>query len=368
MFQPRFNRLLLLIAGISLQPVFAQQVEVVAVRSQVVERVTLLPGEILPYQKVTLHARANGYVERVLVDRGSEVKQGQLLVSIVAPEVAAQVAETESRAETAESARAEAEARLAAAQATYDRLKTAASTPGAIAGNELVQAEKTVEAARAAVLAAEGATRAAQAAVKAVKLLEQYLQVTAPFDGVITERYVHPGALVGPGSGSAGGMLELEQVARLRLVVAVPESEVAGIRHGAQIEFRVPAYPGRKFSGTVARLDRSLDPKTRTMPVELDVANPDKELAPGMFPEVSWPARRSGTSLLVPPTAVVTTTERTFVIRVTGDRAEWVNVRKGAPSGDLVEIFGPVAPGDLVVRRANDEIREGTRLQVRRGG
>jgi RND family efflux transporter MFP subunit len=216
------------------------------------------------------------------------------------------------------------------------------------------------------VRAAESATSAAQAAVKAAKLSQQYLQITAPFDGVITKRFAHPGALVGPGNGSAGGLLELEQVSRLRLVIDVPESEVAGIRRGSRVEFRVPAYPRRKFAGTLARVDRSLDPKTRTMPVELDVMNAGNELSPGMFPEVSWPARRSGTSLLVPATAVVTTTERTFVIRVAGDRAEWVNVRKGAQIGELVEIFGPVARGDFVVRRANDEIREGTRLQVRK--
>ena len=125
----------------------AQPVDVVPVRSQAVERTIVLTGEILPYQRVTLHARANGYVERVLVDRGSAVQQGQLLVSLAAPELAAQTAEAESRAETAESARAEAEARLAASQATYERLKKAAETPGAIAGNELIQAEKIVEAA-----------------------------------------------------------------------------------------------------------------------------------------------------------------------------------------------------------------------------
>jgi RND family efflux transporter MFP subunit len=161
-------------------------------------------------------------------------------------------------------------------------------------------------------------------------------------------------------------MLELEQVSRLRLVVPVPEADAAGVRRSVRVSFRVPAFPGRTFSGTVARVDRSLDPKTRTMPVELDVTNSRGELAPGMFAEVSWPARRAGESLLVPPTAVVTTTERTFVIRVNGGRAEWVNVRRGSAAGEMVEVFGPLAPGDLVVRRANDEIREGTHVQVKK--
>jgi RND family efflux transporter MFP subunit len=358
----------LLFAGLVPALIFAQPVEVVEVRSQPIQRTTVLPGEILPYQRVTLHARANGFVERVLVDRGSTVREGQLLASLSAPELTAETAEAESRADTAEAARAEAEARLAASQATYERLRKAAETPGAIAGNELVQAEKSVEAAHAAVRSAESAARAARAAVQARKQSEAYLRVTAPFSGVITERFVHPGALVGPGNAATGALLELEQVSRLRLVVSVPESDVAAVRRGARVEFRVPAFPGRTFIGTVARIDRSLDPKTRTMPVELDVSNPRNELSPGMFPEVVWPTGGRSQSLLVPPTAVVTTTERTFVIRVRDGRAEWVNVRRGKPAGDMVEVLGPLTPGDLVVRRGSDEIREGTRLAVRRAG
>jgi RND family efflux transporter MFP subunit len=345
---------------------FAQPVEVVAVRSQAVERTTVLPGEILPYQRVALHARASGYVERVLVDRGSVVRQGQLLVSLSAPELMAQTAEAESRVESAESAKAEAEARLAGLQATLERLMKAAETPGAIAGNELVQAEKSVQAAQAAVRSAESAVRAARAAMRATKQSEAYLRVTAPFAGVITERFVHPGALVGPGNGSAGPLLELEQVSRLRLVVAVPETEAASVRRGARVQFKAPAFPGRSFAGVVARVDRSLDPKTRSMPVELDVANARNELSPGMYAEVSWPSGAGGAqSLLVPPTAVVTTTERTFVIRVQNGRAHWVDVRKGKMAGDMVEILGPLVAGDLVVRRATDEIRNGSTLQVR---
>lgn len=343
----------------------AQQVDVVPVQAKKISRTILLPGEILPYQRVTLHARANGYVEKVLVDRGSVVREGQLLASLNAPELAASTAESESRVQTAESARAEAEAKLAAAEATYERLKKAGETPGAIAGNEIIQAEKVVDAARAAVRSAESAVRTSQAAVQATKQSEAYLKVTAPFSGVITERYVHPGALVGPGNGSAGAMLELEQISRLRLVVSVPEANVASIRRGTRVDFRVPAFAGRTFIGNVARIDRSLDPKTRTMAVELDVANPRNELSPGMFPEVSWPADGSGQSLVVPATAVVTTTERTFVIRVRNGRAEWVNVRKGTSSGDFVEILGPITAGEVVVRSASDEIRDGVRIQTR---
>ncbi|HYO83321.1 MAG TPA: efflux RND transporter periplasmic adaptor subunit, partial [Bryobacteraceae bacterium] len=259
MFRPLFN-FGAAVAALLTQGLVAQPVDVVPVRSQAVERTTTLTGEILPFQRVTVHARASGYVERVLVDRGSAVKQGQLLVTLNAPELKAQTAESESRAETAEAARAEAEARLAAAQATYERLKKASETAGAIAGNELVQAETAVDAAKAAVRSSEASARAARSSMQATKQAETYLQVTAPFSGIITERYVHPGTLAGPGNGSAGALVELEQVSRLRIVVPVPETQVATVRRGTRVQFRVPAYPGRTFSGTIARIDRSLDP------------------------------------------------------------------------------------------------------------
>ena len=341
---------------------FAQNIELVPVVSKSADRTVKLPGEFAAYESVDLRAKVTGFVERVLVDRGSFVKQGQLLVELSAPEMKMQIAEADARVQTAESQRAEAQARLAAAQSVLERLREAAKTPGAVAGNEVVQAEKTVEAAQASVSAAENSIRSAKAAAESVRQMQEYLKVTAPFAGVVTERLVHPGALAGPAAGAGGALLRIEQNSRLRLIVAVPEADVSGIPRGAKVTFTVPAYPQATFSGTVARLAYSVEPKTRTMSVELDVPNPRNQLAPGMFPEVNWPVRRGHPALFVPSTAVVTTTERTFVIRSNNGRAEWIDVRKGAASGDLVEILGQISAGDRVVRRATDEIRPGAPL------
>jgi hypothetical protein len=98
------------------------------------------------------------------------------------------------------------------------------------------------------------------------------------------------------------------------------------------------------------------------MPVELDVNNSDGTLAPGMYPSVKWPVRGQSPALWVPKTSVVTTTERTFVVRSRGGSAEWVDVKKGAAEGDLVEVMGNLKAGDMVVRRATDEMRDGTPL------
>lgn len=353
----RLNLLALLVAGAA----WPQTSSLVAVIAKPVSRTVDLPGELHPFLEVSVHAKVPGFVERVLVDRGSAVRTGQLLVELSAPEMTARIAEAESKVQAAESDRVQAEAQLAAAQAGYDRLKKAAETPGAIAGLELVQAEKQVDAAKAVVRSREQAARVAQSAVQAEKDVQRYLKITAPFDGVVTERLVHPGALAGTGADSS--LLTIQQVSHLRLVVPVPEEDLGTMSHGAAVVFHVPAFPERVYSGTIARSAHALDPKSRTMPVELDVPNRDGSLAPGMFPSVKWPVRSSRPALFVPKLSVVTTTERTFVIRNQNGKAEWVDVKKGAPDGDLIEVMGELHAGDLVVRRGTDEIRPGAAVK-----
>ena len=206
---------------------FAQTVELAPVISKQISKTIELPGEFEPFENVSIHAKVRGYIDRVLVDRGSVVKQGQLLAELTAPEMKAQIAEAESRVKIAESETKQAEAQLAAAQSTYERLQKAAETPGAIAGNELVQAQKQVEAAQALVQSKRQAGAAVESALRAQKDFDAYLKITAPFDGVVTDRLVHPGALVGPGADPV--LLVIQQVSRLRLVVAVPEEDIAGI-------------------------------------------------------------------------------------------------------------------------------------------
>ena len=211
-------------------------VEVVRVSSKSVDRQVKLPGEFQPYLAVPIYAKLAGFVKRVAVDRGSTVKQGQVLVTLEAPEMQAQVTEAQSKAQALELQRAEAEAKLAAAQSTYDRLKAASATPGVVAENDVVVAQKTAEAAQALVRSYEDSIKAAQAQVQSVKDLAQYLTLKAPFDGVITERNVHPGALVGPGrapthGGGGGGKVAPPSGARpdsrgVHVPVAVPGTDL----------------------------------------------------------------------------------------------------------------------------------------------
>jgi len=329
------------------------------VTSAKLEQTVVLPGELRPFQEVELRARATGFVEAIPVDRGSRVRKGELIASLRAPELEAMRAEAAARMAAAEAGLAEAEARLAGSASTAERLARAAETPGVVAGNDLLLAQKTADADRDRVVAAEKSVEAAQAALDSMAQMIGYLRVTAPFAGVVTERHVHVGSLVGPDVGS-NPLVKLEQIRRLRLVTSVPESQAGGIVEGAQVRFTVSTYPGASFDAVVARAARSVSPRTRTMPVEADVDNSDERLAPGMYAEVSWPVRRGGESLFVPTGAVAETTERIFVIRVKGGRAEWVDVRRGSVDGDRVEVLGPLQAGDRVVARATDEIRPGT--------
>jgi len=302
-----------------------------------------------------------GYVEKVLVDRGSRVRRSQLLIVLSAPEMNSQTSASEATLGQAEAEVAQAKAAAAAAASTYERLLEATKTPGAVAGNELIQAQKQKEASEAAVQARQASAKAASSQLRSTKEMQAYLHVTAPFDGIITERYVHPGMMVASGSHQA--LLRLQQISHLRLVVPVPEMYVGNLTRGKQVTFHVPAHPGKNYSGTIARIPESLDTQSRAMMVELDVFNRDGVLSPGMYPTVDWPVSSGDNLLFVPSSSVVTTTERTFVITSVNGRARWVNVHKGAASGEQIAIHGDLNAGQLVVKQATDEIREGTPLR-----
>ncbi|HVY49048.1 MAG TPA: efflux RND transporter periplasmic adaptor subunit, partial [Minicystis sp.] len=296
-----------------------------------------IEGELAPYEAITVFARVNGYVASVPVDRGSRLKKGDVLATIAAPELAAQ--------------RAEADAKTAAARSTFEHLRAASKTEGAVAGHdvELAEAAFHAEAARAASL----------------RDLERYLRITAPFDGVVTERDVHPGALVGPQAGTTTPMFRFEQVGALRLTIPVPEQLASVVSEGTTATFSVRAWPGVKFTGTTRRISHAVETRTRAMMVELDVDNEDGRLAPGMFAEVDWPVKRAEPTLFVPASAVVQATDKTFVARVKDGVVEAVPVERGASMGADLEVFGALREGDEVARRGSEELQTGVHVAVR---
>jgi membrane fusion protein (multidrug efflux system) len=305
-----------------------------------------IPGELTPYQEVDLYAKVNSYVKTLLVDIGSEVHQGQLLVVLEAPEINSQLAEAQSRIK-------QMEAVYFASKATYDRLYSTSKTPGTVSQNDLEQAEAKKNSDYANV-------EAAKSSLKEVAANLNYLEIRAPFDGVITSRNVNLGAYVGPGGKSTDPLFVLQDQKRLRLVVSVPEIYTGGLNSKDEVNFSVEALPNQKFTAQVKRLAGALDVKLRSERLEMDVFNKDKKLLPHMFAEVNVPLPSRDSAFIVPKTAVVTSTEKVFVVKIVNRRAVWVDVKKGFQSGDLMEVYGDLKTGDSVAKQATDEIRDGS--------
>jgi membrane fusion protein, multidrug efflux system len=341
-------------------------VSTVPVESRKLKTTITLPAQLVPYEQVDIYPKVTGFVQTVTVDRGSPVRRGQLLVRLTAPEVVSQRSQAEAAVRAAESQLATARAKLASDNGTYLHMVAAAKTPGVLAENDVAVADQTVSADKSTVGAAEQNVSAARDALSSVSQMESYLNITAPFDGVVTTRNLHTGALIGPasGQGTAAPILQIIDDTRLRLVVPVPEAEVGEMKVGQQVSFTVPAYPGQTFKAPIQRISREVDQSTRTMPVELDVLNRDARVSPGSFTSVSWPLARSYPTLFVPTSAVTTDQQHTFVIRVRNDKAEWVTVQTGQTVNGQIEVFGDLVVGDQVVKTASDAIHAGDSVHV----
>ena len=343
-----------------------QVVDVVTVVSHKLTTVIALPAQLVPFETVDIHPKVTGFIDMIRVDRGSRVHRGELIVRLSAPELVAQRAQAESALRAAESQLTTAQAKLASDKGTYLHLASAAKTPGVVAENDVMVASQTVFADQGQVQSAENNVAAGRDALRSVAQLESYLNIYAPFDGIVTTRNLHPGALVGPASGQSGTMpiVQIVDTSHLRLVVPVPEAYVGEIEVGQQVGFTVPAYPGETFYAPITRISHNVDLNTRTMPVEIDVHSADGRLSPGSFSSVQWSVERALPTMFVPVSAVTNDQQRTFVERVRQGRTEWVDVVTGLGVSGNIEVFGDLEPGDKVLRNATDAIRPGQQVKT----
>jgi RND family efflux transporter MFP subunit len=327
-------------------PAAAPHYALATAEKQGVEEVYKLPAQLAAYQEVSIFPKVNGYVKNVLVDIGSHVTTGQLLMVLEAPELqqaAAQAKERYSRAV----------ADYTISRENYERLKQAARTPGAISPMDLATARSRTEADSAL-------SNAEKAAWQQQEVMLAYLRVTAPFKGVITQRNVHPGALVSAEAKDPKPMLELKEVDHLRLQVSIPETIAATLRNNDTLSFYLSAFPGKRFTGHIARKAMNINQQYRSEPIELDVYNPDERLTPGMYADVLFESKGNPNAFSVPKTAVVTSTERKYVIAVRDGKAVKVDVQTGNEGSSRIEILGDLRPGESVIANADDEIKEGS--------
>lgn len=316
---------------------------------QPVEQVYKLPAQLAAYQEVSIFPKVNAYVKTVLVDVGSHVREGQLLMVLEAPELQEAVAQAREKYSQAQSD-------YTISRENYERLKQASRTAGAISPMDLSTARSKTQADSAL-------SNAEKAAWQQQQVMMAYLKVMAPFKGVITQRNVHPGALVSAAAKDGHPMLELKQIDHLRLQVSIPEAMAGTLRNNDSLSFYLSAFPGKEFKGRIARKSMNINQQYRSEPVELDVYNSDETLTPGMYADVLFDSRGNPHALSVPKTAVVTSTERKFVIAVRNGKTVKIDVETGNESDSRVEVLGQLQPGDQVIANANDEIKDGTTIK-----
>ncbi|GAB3506699.1 efflux RND transporter periplasmic adaptor subunit [Emticicia fontis] len=304
-----------------------------------------LPAQLMAYQEVSLFPKVNGYVKSVLVDLGSHVSKGSLLMELEAPEL-------EQAALLAKEKYAKANADFSIDKEHYQRLLEASKTKGAISPMDLSTIKAKMNA-DTALVNAEKANWDMQ------KAMLSYLKVTAPFSGVITERNIHPGALVSA-MAKDKSMLELKQIEHLRLQVEVPEHLAVNLHEHDTLSFYVSALQGKKLKGKISRKSSNISSQLRSEKIEVDVLNGSGVLSSGMYADVLLYSKGNKNALIVPKSAVVTSTERKYVLVSTNGNIRKIDVSTGNQTLDRVEVYGDLQSGDQVIINATDEIKETT--------
>ena len=320
----------------------AVQYQLAPVDKAGVTTIIKLPGQLAAYEEVSIFPKVNGYVRTVLVDIGSKVSKGSLLMELEAPEL-------EQASAQAKEKYVKAKADFALDKEHYQRLLEASKTVGAVSPLE-TSTVKTKMDADSSVCNAEKDNWQVQ------ETMLGYLKVTAPFTGVITERNVNPGALVSAADKDKP-MLELKQVTHLRLQVDVPEDIASTLKEKDSVDFYTSAFPGEKMTAVISRKSDNVNAQYRSERMEMDVWNKDGLLAPGMYADVIVHSEGNINALSVPKSAVVTSNERKYVLVMNEGKISKVDVSTGNAGTDKIEVYGTLKAGEQVIKDANDEIQ-----------
>ncbi len=296
-------------------------------------------AEFRPYVEAKLNAKVSGYVSKMKVDFGDQVKAGQLLATLEVPELAAQLV-------SAQAAEQKAEADYTNASLIYGRLKSVnREHPNLVAEQDLDTAQANADATAAAIAAAK-------ADVDKYLTLVSYTNIVAPFDGVVTARYADPGQLIQAGTSSDTQALPLVRVSdnyRLRLDFPVTVDYVKDVKLGDPVTVRVESLNGKTWTGTITRFTQDVDDQTRTMITEIEVPNPNLELVPGMYATVALKVEKHSGVLAVPIEAV-SGGKAPVVLAVNRDhQIERRSVKLGLETPDKYEVLSGLNEGDLVI-------------------
>ncbi len=311
----------------------------------------ILPGNVQPFSSSPIYSRTNGYLRRWYVDIGARVKQGQLLAVIDAPEVDQQVEQSISNLNTAK-------ANLALAEITKNRYQ-ALLQKKAVSQQDVDNAVGTYNANKS-ILEAD------QANVKQLQALQSFEKIYAPFDGVVTARNTDIGDLVN--SGSAGGvktdLFHIAQPGTLRVYVNVPEEYSRGIKDGMAPDITLAEFPGRKFQGKLVRTADAINMTTRTLLIEIDVANPTGTLLTGSYAEVHLAIPTQASTFVIPVNTLIFRSEGLHVGVVKDGKMVLTAVTPGHDFGNTIEIVSGLKADDQVIVNPPDSIVSGQEVQI----
>jgi len=307
-----------------------------------------LPGEVRPLYEVTLFAKVNGYLDKLAVDKGDSVKSGDLIADIDVPELRANLVKYKAELELAE--------------AEYGQTSQAASTNASY-----VPASDT-DASRSRQAIARGKLAVAKSNLQYTETMLKYTRLTAPFDGVITHRYVDPGAYIplpdATSTPETAAIVNLTDFKTLRLQVAVPETEATHIKIGQPIRWTADDYPAEHFDGKVTRAYWSLDKATKTMLTETQMANPGMKLQPGMLVNARISIDKKNDALLLPVEAIVKEKANSFVFIFNDGKVKKTPIQVGFNDGTNVEIVAGINSADLAIVSGQQALRDGQLVRI----
>jgi RND family efflux transporter MFP subunit len=350
------------------------RVEVIEVARSSDQSELELPGNIEAITEAPILARADGYIQRRMVDIGDRVQEGQPLAEIEAPEVDEQIRQAKANLEQTRAAVDEAEASYQKGKADEDLARVTAErwsalvTKGAVSRQENDQYQlqyrsltANTEALEQAITVQRSNVAAAEANLSRLDKIQSYRLVKAPFDGVITQRNVDVGALVNAGNTL---LFRIAQTATLRTYVNVPQTNASEVRVGQPARLSVSNLPGRQFTGTVARTANALDPASRTLLVEIHVPNPDGALLPGLYARVDLISNRPDAPLSIPSDALIVRGDGTAVAVVREDHTVHLQkIEVGRDYGDHLEVIRGLRAGQLIIPNPSDVVGEGLQVQ-----
>ena len=329
------------------KPEAKASMETVTIEKNTLNSAIKLPGQLKPFEKVDIYPKMNGFVKDIYVDRGSSVRKGQVLMTLDAPEIAQQI-------QAAQSKMLQSQENLNASRDRYYRLKSASKVPGSISELDLMNASSKYQADSAL-------EQSEKANLNAVQVLQDYLVIKAPFDGVITERNIHPGSLTGPNFKMDNKpLLVLQNNNTLRLEIFIPEVYTGRVdMDDKKITFTTQSLPGQTFTADLARSSHSLYDEYRSEAIEADVPNANGTFKPGMYIEATMKIKSSVTSFVVPSSCIVTSTEGKYIVSVQNGKTKYINIKEGISSKGKTEVFGDLRGDEIILKNPSSETKEG---------